>query len=270
MTANYSFGAQTVVTIGSTAMAATSCSVGVKEVLLQRNGIRGTRDHYDADVRKGPQHVGGSINLEPSAADLAAIMALAVSDPTADLAEFTVAVSKAAGGQTLSGCKVSKATISGTQGGIISCALEVVGKTVSNSAASGSAVVDAIPFIFSDAVFSKAGEVHNFQLVIDNHLDAERFLNSVTLPEVVPQDRTVMLQVSVPWSDANAALYNEALNSASSGTLALNNGTNTKTFTFGKLIAPAESPDVPGKGEVLLQLNYVAVASTNTAAVAFG
>ena len=52
--------------------------------------------------------------------------------------------------------------------------------------------------------------------------DGERFLNALTLSQVVEQDRTVTLQAAVPWNDTNATLYGQAVAGAA-GTLAMNN-----------------------------------------------
>ena len=271
MTTDYSPGALTKVSINGTAMAVLSCSLGKKEVLLQRNGIRGVRNHFDTDVRKGPQRIMGTINLEPSYTELAALMALAIGagGNTADsLSEFNTVVDRHVRVDTYTGCKIARATISGTQGGIISCSLDIIGKTEVVNTGTVSTPISDVPFILSDVVLtlaSAARETANFTLVIDNQIDGERFLNAVTLSKVTEQDRIVQLASLHPHNDANIALYDQAVGGAA-GTLAMNNGTNLATFSFGKLQVPAESPDIPGKSEVMLALNMLATKVNNTAA----
>lgn len=271
MTTNYAPGALTKVSINGTAMAVTSCTLGKREVLLQRNGIRGTRSHFDTDARKGPQRIGGTIGLEPSYTELVAIMALAIGagGNCADgLTDFSVVVDRKTKVDTYAGCKINRATITGTQGGIISCSLDLVGKTETVNTGTVTTPISGIPFILADLALnlaSSARETQSFTLTIDNHLDGERFLNSNTLSQVVELDRTVTLTTTHPYNDANYDLYNQAVGGAA-GTLALNNGTNTGTFSFGRLQVPAEPADIPGKTEVTLTLNMIASKVNNTAA----
>jgi hypothetical protein len=271
MAKDYSPGALTKVSINGTAMAVISSSLGKKEVLLQRQGIRGTRSRFDTDVRKGPQRIGGTITLEPSYAELVALMALAIGtagNTSESLTAFNAVVDRYERVDTYTGCKIGRATISGTQGGIISCSLDIVGKTEVVNTGTVATPASGIPFIMSDAVLtlaSAARETHNFTLVIDNMIDAERFLNAITLGQVVEMDRAITLTSAHPNNDANIALYDQAVGGAA-GTLALNNGTNTATFSFGRLQLPAETPDIPGKTEVVMTLNMVSTKVNSSAA----
>ncbi|MFA5262242.1 MAG: phage tail tube protein [Opitutaceae bacterium] len=271
MTVYYTPNALTSIGLNGTAMSAISCSIGKKEVLLQRNGLRATRAHFDTDIRKGPQRIGGSVMLEPSYAELVVIMALAIGpagNAAEGLTEFNTVVNRHIKVDTYTGCKISRATIAGTQGGIISCSLDIVGKTEVTNTGTAPAPNSAIPFILADMVLtlvSAARETQNFQLVIDNHLDAERFLNSTTLAQVVEMDRTIQLMSTHPYNDTNYALYDQAVGGAA-GTLVLNNGTNSCTFTFARLQVPAETPDIANKGgESLLTLNMMATKVSGSA-----
>ncbi len=270
MTVPYSPGALTKVSLNGTAMAVLSCSLGKKEVLLQRNGLRGTRSHFDTDVRKGPQSISGSISSEPSYDELVALVALAVGaggNATDSIAAFNAVVDRHQRVDTYTGCKIGKLTLAGTQGGIISCNLDLVGETEVPNTGTVATPASDIPFILADMVLTlvnAARETHNFTLVIDNHLDGGRFLNALTLSEVVEQDRTVTLTTTHPHNDTNIDLYDQAVG-GSTGSLALNNGTNTGTFSFGRLQVPAEPPDLPGKTELMLTLNMIATKVNNTA-----
>jgi len=277
MTTYYSPGALTRVGlqtitggVANTNLDILSCSVGSKESLLQRNGIRGTRAKFDTDMRKGPQRIGGTITLEPSYTNLNVLMYLAVgtvANTAEDLPAFNTVVCRGGVGNSIyTACKVSRLTISGTQGGIVSASVDVVGCTEVSGG-----VVDApnsgIPYIMADMALNLAAtlrDIQNFTLVIDNHIDAERFLNANTLGQVVPLDRTVSLSVTLPYNDANAALYNQAVGGAA-GKLALNNGTNGMSMSFGRLQLPAESVDIPGKTELMMQLNMIATKVSGSA-----
>jgi hypothetical protein len=271
MATDFSQGALTKLSIGGTPMAVSSCTLGMREALLQRTGIRGTRAHFDTDARKGPQRIGGTINLEPSYAELIALGALAIGaggNAAESVSEFTVVVDRKARIDTYAGCKVARMTVAGQQGGIVSCSLDIVGRTETTNSGSVSVPASAIPFIMSDLTLTLASsgrEAQNFQLVIDNMIDADRFLNALTLSKVVELDRAVSLTTAVPWNDANIDLYNQAVAGAA-GTLALNNGTNLATFSFGRLQLPAESVEIPGKQELMLTLNMIATKVNASAA----
>lgn len=268
MSTDYALGTLSNVSINGTAMAVNNCSLGKREVLLQRNGIRGTRARFNTDIRKGPQRCAGTITLEPSKSELLAlaILALGSGGNTADaLTEFDVVVDRGTELYTYADCKIGRFVVSGTQGGIISCSLDLVGKTETEEG-SVSAPVSDVPFIMADAVLTLAAaarEMAQFTLVVDNMIDAERFLNSLTLPDVIPQDRQTNLSVSIPYSTANASLYDQAVAGAA-GSLALNNGTEDITFSFANLQLPAESPEIPGKTESMLTLNMISTATNNT------
>jgi hypothetical protein len=257
-------------------MSILACEVGKKETMLRRNGIRGTRSHIDGDARKGPQHIGGTIRLEPSYAELVALMSLAIGsggNTSETIPSFNTVVDRYERVDTYTGCKVNRATITGQQGGIINVQLDVIGQTEVQNTGSVAAPNSGVPFIFSDLALNLANavqEAFSFQLVIDNHIDPERFLNSLTLSQTVELDRTVTLQTVHPYNDTTVSLYDQAVQ-GSAGTLALNNGTNTGTFSFGTLQVPAESPHIPGKTEVQLTLNMQAASNTaaNTKEIAF-
>ena len=263
MVVNYSPGSLTLISLNGNAMAVLSCSLGMKQAMLERNGIRGTRQHFDTDKRYGVQHVSGSVATEPSYAELELLMALTIGaggNCAESIPSFNCVVNRVEQTYTYTGCKIGRATITGTQGGIISCSLDIVGQTEVANTGSVSTPNSAIPFIMSDVTLtlnSASQQTHNFTLVIDNHLDAERFLNSLTLANVVELDRTVTLSSHHPYNDTTITLYNQAVGGAA-GSLALNNGTNTGTFNFGRLQVPPENVPSPGKTELMLVLNMLA------------
>ncbi len=271
MVTNYSPGALTLISMNGTAMAVDSCTLGMKQQMLERNGIRGTRQHFDTDKRLGPKRIGGTIRTEPSYSELVALMTLAIGSGgnCADsIPSFNCVVNRYEQTYTYTGCKIGRATITGQQGGIISVSLDLVGQTEVANTGTVSTPNSGIPFIMADLVLTLLNtgqETHSFTLVIDNHLDAERFLNSLTLSQVVELDRTVTLQSQHPFNDTTLSLYNQAVG-GNTGTLALNNGTNTATFTFGRLQVPPENVDIPGKTELMLVLNMLASKVSGSAA----
>jgi len=167
---------------------------------------------------------------------------------------------------TYAGCVVSRATLSGSSGTPLSLVLDIEGETesVGNSGTFPAISIDTnTMFVFSDVTLtldSVAREVNQFTLVIDNLLDTGRYMNSVTRAQIPTQDRAVTLAVTVPYTTDEDDLYDMAI-AGIDGSLAFSDGTTTYTIDFGNLKAPAESPVVGGKTEILLPLNFVAYKS---------
>ena len=100
------------------------------------------------------------------------------------------------------GCSVSRAVISGSKGGMLKLVLDVVGQSETTSAP-GSPAWPTIsadvtgPYIFSGdtllTINSAARPIAEFELTVDNHLIADRFLNSITIVSAASYDRTVSL-----------------------------------------------------------------------------
>ena len=137
--------------------------------IIERDGIRGSRSHSSEDTRSGPYSVAGQLVLEPTPEDLAIwfprILGAAASGTTFALAEtlpdFNLAVDRGAKVFTYAGCKVGKATFSGTQGGLLRLTLHIVGKTeaIGNSGTFPAlTLTETQPYIFSDVSLAAVGQ----------------------------------------------------------------------------------------------------------------
>ncbi len=230
-----------------------------------RVGIRGTRSVDIDDVRAGPYTVEGSITVQPNATELLALASLAIGAGgvvNEKVQEFDVIIDR---GDvqvfTYASCKVNWLVISGAQGGMIDATLDLIGKTEARSGSAPSEPTSASPFIFSDGTLtlqSASRPTESFTLTIDNALVGEQFRMNTTVDDIPEGDRIITLTSRHPWNTtANTGLYDQAVAGAA-GTLVLNDGSNGVTFTFGKLQVPAESPMVPGKDEIFLDLNMTA------------
>jgi len=251
--------------------------------IVERDGLRGTRSHVSDDTRIGPYRVSGHLVLEPSPVDLGfwleQILGGTPSGDSYALAEtipsFTLGVARGPKNFRYAGCKVSRATFSGSQGMLLRVTLELVGQseTLETTAWPSIAADETGPYIFSDltlTIDSAAREVHDFELVVDNALVADRFMNSTTIVNAPEGDRIVTLKTSHAWATANVDLYDPGLAGYTGATLSFTSGAHTTAFTFGCLQAPAESPTAAQRQENLLKLNWVArtVGSTPELAVA--
>lgn len=273
-----SIGALSKVSFAGTAMAVLSCGVGMRQVILQREGLRGTRSRYAQDTRKGIKRIGGTTVMEPSPAELAILMPYLIGTGGAVaevLNEYAMIVDRGAsrGPYTYSGCHMARGELSGAQGGAIRFSFDTVGKAES-VAGSVSTPASAAPYLFGEVTLNLSTvascQVFDFSLVVDNHIDTDRFLNSLTLPRVVELDRTVLLTVNVPDTQDNKDLYDIAeAGLTGTNTLVINDGVTTKTFTFGTLKAPPEQPEIRGKGETPLTLNFQSFKDGSTPEIAF-
>jgi hypothetical protein len=153
-------------------------------------------------------------------------------------------------------------------------ALDVVGQSesVDNAGTFPSLTAGVTqPYIFHDLVMtlqSSARKLASFELVIDNGLVTDRFLNSTTITQLPEGDRTIGLNVVLPYSagtgtSGNTDLYAQALAGAA-GTLVFTNAGYSTTFSFGTLQVPDNSPSSSSKGEIPLNLEMVARKTSTT------
>jgi Phage tail tube protein len=253
-------------------------SMTKRGTVVERSGLRGSRSHQADDTRVGPYRVSGQLVLEPTPEDLAIwlprILGADPSGTTFALAEtlpsFTLSIDRVAKVFTYAGCKVNRATLHGAQGGLLRLALDVVAQSESVAAAGtfpALSLGSTQPYIFSDLALTLATvarEVKQFDLSIDNALITDRFMNSITIVNAPEGDRTIALRTTHAWAAGNTDLYAQALAGAA-GTLQLTNALGGSpptgyqtTFSFATLQVPDRSPNVPGRQELLLNLEMVA------------
>jgi len=166
-------------------------------------------------------------------------------------------------------CTVGKATFSGQQSGALSLAVALVGTdrddppTTPATWPTGLSVDETgSPWMFYQAALSftppagsaTAYSFREFSLVIDNAVDPNRFLNSVTRTEHPTSNRDVSLTLTRPWGNS-PALLSELRAGQLSGSLTFTNGVYVLTLTMPYLIPPAlNDPAVGGRDEVQFPL----------------
>lgn len=243
------------------------------------NGIRGTRSRLKDRCVVTQEVITGSIVIEPTpieldlwfprilgAAESSDVFALAETIP-----EWGVLIDRIVQRHIYTNCRVSRATFTGAQSQPIRMTIEVEGSTEVLSATSFptvGAIDTGQPYIMGQTTFSlsadaSAAECLAWTIVIDNMLDTNRFLNSVTRSKLTPQDRMISLQMTVPYTADEIDLYDQGVAGAA-GSLTLTNGGQSTVFSFANLKAPAETPVVSGKTEEFLTLNMVAYKSGST------
>lgn len=227
-------------------------------------GIRGTRSRHKSRARIVKSRVSGDLTMEPSATEIdlllpwilggttsAGVTALAETIPTR-----YVEIDKVTKVFTYAGCVCGRATLTANSGTPIQWAMSVDGQSETEGNA-GSFQGAALPtdnfFVTSDVVFKWGGTSYNFgslALEIDNVIDAERFLNSTTRGQIVPQDRAVTINLTQPYTSTNEALYDLAIAGAAVQ-IVITDGTTTYTIDADNAKVAAVGHDVGGKTEIM-------------------
>lgn len=248
--------------------------------IIGDQGLRGTRSLHKNRTRTGPYRVTGAIELEPTPTDLDSLLpyilgAAESSDVFAvdeTLTAMAILIDRVEKRFLYDNCFVNRGVFRFSQSDpVLKLILECEGgdETVSATAFPSITPDTQMPYIFSDAVFTLGGstrEVKDCEIVVDNQLDTERWMNSLTRDAMQSQGRLVTVRCTVPYSSANADLYAQALAGAA-GTIVLTHAGYsgvTLTFAFAALQVPDNSPVISGKVETDLVLDMTARMSSST------
>lgn len=265
-------------------------------------GIRQVRTRPNERIRAGAYYVYGSVVMNVSPADVTTLMnkilgtAATGTGQTATPWNFVVATDVPYFGMLIdkvwdqgtgntafeyTDCKVNRAIISARspslnesgEPDLLTVTLQIIAKTETETAWPGSPPSlptdshDA-PYVMSDGVCtlrSETRELYDFDLIIDNHLQARFGMGSLTATSICATDRTVKLRAHMPWSVNNHDdLYDELNSTAIPGTLVFTNGSWSTTFTLGQCINPTITPAVKGKREIPYFVDMDVVGITTT------
>lgn len=248
-------------------------SLQLAEEFLDGNGLRGTLEHDNSRNRPGIQRIGGQISLQPNAVELSEILqwilggaptgSPTVSYPVADtLITKYVAIDRNDGNAIFNytGVAVDRATFHANTGNILGVDLDVIAQTETYSGSwPGGLSIDHGngPFLITDIAFSLNSttiQVEDFRLTVDNHLNRDRFLNSLTLTAQTKLDRTIEFETRTPWG-AYFALYGAANANTPAGvalSITATNGGAVLTITSSNVAIPRLSPNVAGRSENMI------------------
>ncbi len=256
------------------------------QTILNAEGLMGSAREDVSRSRYAPYGVAGTLTCEPSPAFFGAWLTRVMGGGTATsptladaLVEFGVLAERGADVFNYLGCIVNKMTIRGTAGGLITCAMDIIGKSEGQDVATfvGAALpsgsVAAEPFTHSDLVLtlaSSARTILDFTLTIDNGAVAT-FANSLTAVHILRKGRrSITLEANVPCTSTEVGnLYSLAKDGAA-GSLVLTNGACSTTFTFSRVQIPDNSARTQN-GEIVLpvraQIRGTALGAEMTATV---
>jgi len=264
-------------------------SLAKQGTIMDTNAVRGTRSHGVDRTRTGVNTINGTIVLNPAPKMLDNLLPLILgaSESTTTANLFKTAetlssgvflISRGAKDFLYQGCWVNRATLRASQGQFLELALDIEAETETVQAAgtysgltfSDSSTMTEKPYVFMDGTFSVLSSnrsLFSFELVIDNHLNTERYLNSVNRADLPAQDRTVTVRMSTPYTADEVDLYDQALAGAAA-TFTFTNADDSAqilTISLAALQFPSRSPVVPGKTtEIPLQLEGVARETSTT------
>lgn len=256
-------------------------SVQKRQVILNTEGISGTRSRKIERARNGTYAVAGTIRLHATPAMLDLLLprilganesndVFAVADT---LPEFAILMDKGPQRHLYDGCKVNRAVFASAAGGLLTVDLDIVGKTEEVSATSFpsiSAPTDS-PYVHQDAVLtisSTARKMMDVTWTVDNAVVA-RFTNSIAATDVSPTDRRVTFGATLPYESDHYAIYDQNIGSAAAAALVYTNGNLDLTVDFGRLVLPGITPTIDSKGEVVLRLEGEAMMVSSTREVVF-
>lgn len=262
-----------------------SCNIRAVSDPIDGNGMRGTLEHDISRVRANIVRIAGTIEMEPNQAEWALlwpwILGVAgsgsapVTYNVADvvLTRFIAAYYNVGNIFTFSSMAVTSATISGTQGQPLRLTLNIIGISEAIAGSFPAISIDRTngPYLFTDSattgfsVNSQNGTPKSFTFTIDNHIDPDRYFNSLALISSVKHDRTVSLSFEVPFGDFNT-LYNLGVGGINT-VLTFTNGAGVLTITMANVVYAREGPTIPGRSELMLPLHGIAYANGATASL---
>ena len=246
-----------------------SATLGLRERLIDANGITGDRSRDVERIRGGLQHVNGQIVMEPTAVEWASLLDW-VMDGTHSgsglvtyvlgltAAQMFVEIDKIINVPLYDKVAVNKMTIQGNQGEALRVTFDLIGATQTLNAANSFPNLSfdrtSAPFVFMDA--GVTGIVINgvdctpksWTFTLDNHLDVERFFTSITLTQPVALDRTTTLSMQIPFDSVQSALYGAGAGGVAAS-LTNTNGSQVLGIQFPALTFPRENIDQPGRVE---------------------
>jgi hypothetical protein len=248
-------------------------SPGVRTGLLDLNATRGTFDRDGNRVVVAREPVTPRFSSQPTAAEAAVLAewgmggtptgAGTVTYPLGDnpVQKFVFFNPKAGETWFLSGVACDVLTVSAAVGEGLRFDLDLVGKTWDDTRADFPAgvVLDQTtrPWVLSSLVLTVGGVVRKtrgFTFQVNHHIDRERFLNSVSLTDIVKLDQEVTLSIDVPSGD-NPGLWKLGVSTLALLAVFTNAGGGVLNMSIPDVRFEPNSPEHPLRGEGFLRLS---------------
>lgn len=252
---------------------------GADENLIDGNAMRGTRSRSLERVRIGTRAVGGTIVFWPTPVELAYLLPWIMgAGPTGGGQTKTYSLASVLPTKSLSidrvqfvqnslGVVVNRATFRGRRGQPLEVELDLMGidEALGNPGTFPSLTADTTSkiFVFHDAavsINSTTYQLRDLDLVIDNRVDGERYLNSQTRTALYSMDRQVSFLTNIPWGDASG-LYQLAGTDGFSFSTTWTFGNCALNFTMPKAFWMRKPIEIPGREELYYPMQGMGLAT---------
>lgn len=266
-------GWKTRLSIGGTCVEFVSCDIKEKKQIVEDDGLRGSRTRQLERVAMGQTHIGGSITMQPTPADIALILPFVFNSasPAVTLTDImqdvTVVMDTFTELSTYVG-RFSKMTLSGSPGKKIDLKLDFVGKSATFAGGGSLSTAPDVtnrPYMFSDAgatamtINSVAYSIDKFELVVDNKI-TPTYMSGLLPTDLEPSDRVCTLGIQTRYTTEQTLLTlaqaGPVIASPLAGSLGFTNGTNSISFLWAAMLAQSETVAIQGRQNLRLPLNY--------------
>lgn len=244
-------------------------------------GINGTRAYPQELEMPVSRAVRGPIRMQPNSLEMAAFLPWILCGTTSGTPTVTynlgetavtryVTIDRVTKVPTYDTCGVATARFFAQQFSSLQLTLELIGidETVGSAGSFPSTSIDLTtkPFMLHHLSLSIASTVYQcrqFDLLINNMTDEDRYFNSLTLTQVNHMDRIISFRTLLPYADA-VALYNTGTTGAAV-VATFTNGSAVLTMTMPKVVFPRRSPNTrEGRREIMMPIEGFARTTSTT------
>lgn len=265
--------------IGGVVVAFVSHDIKEARPLVDDDGLTGTRTRGVERVVQGNFAVAGSIVMQPTEVEWAAILPFVMGNSalllTDAMTDVTVVVDTKTKSYSYLG-RFNTCKITGEKGKKLWVTLGFIGYTCTPGA--GGVITTAVDKTTGPLMFYGAGSgitivsttyvIDKFELDIDNHI-IPTYMSGQSATDLEPQDRTITLGIQTKFNAAELALSALAIagpvfGTPMTSTIAFTNGTNTLSLAFAAVVPVSETVVVPGRAPLRLPLNFSCYGASTT------
>lgn len=259
-------------------LAVARVSLAARRVTRDLSGLCGTRSALAERMIAGPVTVSGELVLEPSLAELARLLPLAMGTSTASgpgvtlcqlaerLPSFTLAIDRGAAAFHYHGCQIAAARLAFERGAPATLALSIEALTEALAPAGSLSPADYEPgaplsltsaSVLLDGVAHEAAQI---DLQIENRMAVERFASGTLRVDLPVVERRVRLGLTLPYDTAAQAIY-AAAPGATTASARLTTGADELRFDFPSVRFETSAPAIGVAAPLALQLTGMAASA---------
>lgn len=255
-------------TTNAISIAGKSCDLIGDQEFGRDDGKRGTRERYACGDRVLREVVGGGFEFNPTAAELDWFLKRCMGDniagfpgsaavPGETLPTIYAWVDKGPVNYRYDLCVIGRFALTLREGDYVVARVDLVGSREYSEVTwpvGAPAIACAPEYVASDVAFTLDAIAYPFKsldITIDNVIAGNQHENSLYRTIFESEDLIVSLQGTFGFRTDTKALYRRAV-AGDAGSVVMNNGTNTYTFTFPNLKIPGRGPTVPNQGEITM------------------